>query len=108
MADSTAMTRHEHKVTFPVGDVPKDAAWYDTTRRVFFDEYHIELTPQECLRRQACTQEQQEAGEEFGVWKEAQQAALGCASAARAHPRGAADELLGAEAPQQRIYQRGW
>ena len=54
------------------------------------------------------TQEQQEAGGEFGVWKEAQQAALGCASAARAHPRGAADELLGAEAPQKRIYQRGW
>ena len=53
MADSTAMARHEHKVTFPVGDVPKDAAWYDTTRRVFFDEYHIELTRQELLLRQA-------------------------------------------------------
>ena len=103
MADSTA------KATFRVGDVPKDAAWYDTTRRVFLDEYHIELTPSTgVLATAGCTQEQQEAGQEFGVWKEAQQAALGCASAARAHPRGAADELLGAEALQKRIYQRGW
>ena len=101
MADSTA------NATFPVGDVPKDAAWYDMTRRVFFDEYHVELSPQECLRRQAIRRNRNKR-ERNCEWKEAQQVAFGCASAARAHPRGAADELLSAEAPQKRVCQRGW
>ena len=109
MADSTAMTRHEHKATFRVGDVPKDAAWHDTTRRVFFDEYHIELTPQESAcdgRQHAGT-----ARSGRGIWRLERSSASSARlrrSAARAHPRGAADELLGAKAPQKRIYQRGW